>query len=455
MAIKRKGSAELPPSGGSIRSTETTKERDAEAAEVQRESDELRESILNYGLSTEKPPTPAKDPDVITGDIGTPVGGRVNEPPTQKPPEAIVSPLPAESGQIPTTEQFNAELSKFKPRNRQEEEGFAAIRGFAGKWHKLAQELDQKLKDEQRSKKELEGKIIPEDQIARWKDIEQRFETELVEKLPEWGEYDKAVQGIEKNAAEFLKQSGVIPNFDSILEVINKKGGLSDFANSEEPAGTNYPGMTRRQWFKQFIFDKLDERQRIRFEQLLAEADNKKTEKHTKLEEKKANAKATLEERGKRAMEEVKTVWDATVKELNGQYLPDFDMPVTLPVIAATDTPEEKKEKQAIIDVWTRVEKEMNRTIPMQPKDIITLRYKAAAFDPMADRYKDLKKRFDEVSADRDKLSEKLESIKGAKRLSRQTIETPTPPASSQNDLEMTTEQALAKAGFPTTAVSR
>lgn len=448
-----------------------TQARKEEQKDSEGTIERLRRNIINEGLPEEKRiPDPVTDPageestevdppsgvigDKPAGD-GTSFGGKRPEAVVEKPPVAVVSPEPSQPGDIETDEQIEARHKAYVPQTRDQQQFVPALKKEAKAKNELARakqaEVERLTKELEESKK----KVLPEEEVTRLRDIENRFNVIAVDQLPKWKEYDTAISKIGEDAVAMLREHGVA---EPLLKVINeKRGGLIQFMNSDKPAGRpgqwkNADGsdMTESDYFHKHVFSKLNPLQQAQFGALTKDAIAKQREKETALTEARSKAGETIQQNEKMFWERFNKEATDTLHEILPVELPKINMPLEIPIISGTETPEEKAQKEGIIADWQEADKAVQAyTKATTAKDRVTLAVKGALWDIfVGKRYPTFKKDYDALKTEVEELRNFKSGIKEARKLSKSTTPQPKTATPEKAEMNLSTEEALDKAGF-------
>jgi len=433
-----------------------TQLRQEESDERAHEMDETRNRVNSFLDETDgrNLVQPEGGPKTIEP---APTGGKTEEQKIgEKPPIAQTGPPPEPSGHFESMDEFDQRLESIQAPKGQE----TNVRGIKQAWrkeHELVLTIDKEKRELSNKIKELESKIPSEQELGKWKQYEKIVETQMVEQLPRWKEFDDAASKFESDAVEMLKASGVS---ETILDQISRRGGIVAFASSKKPAGPSHKNvdgspMTEAEWFEKYVVNanKLTQPDRTRLFSLIDKSNEKRSEKTREMEK--------AREQGGEALKKDAETWRAhqisTMKEKLNEVmkkeLPRFDYPLEKPKILATDTEEEKKEKTSLIERWDKADKFISEaanamaTTALKPEFAADFAFKVAFYDEvMSSREKDQQK-IKELQARVDELQQFKDSVKNSRRLPK----TPTEPKKEETpklSADTTTEDRLAAAGF-------
>lgn len=432
-----------------------TELRNEEASERENEMSETRGRVNSFLAETDGRNLVQREGEPKPATEVAPTGGKPDEvKPADKPPIAQITPEP--SGNFESMEQFDERVEGIQAPKGQEQN----VRGIKQAWrkeHELVLNLDKEKQSLQSKLKELEGKIPSEQDMAKWKGYEKIVETSMVEQLPKWKEYDEAATKFEGEVADMLKGCGVP---EQTIEAINKRGGIAEFASSNKPAGPKFKNedgspMTEAEWFEQNVVNahKLNQPDRIKLFSLIDKAKEKRSEKDRDM--------ATAREQGGEALKKESETWRTHVitsmkgklEEVMKKELPRFDYPLEKPKILATDTPEEKKEKEGMIERWDKADKFISEaasamaTTALKPEYAAEFAFKAAFYDEVMSSRENDRKAMKDLQLKVDELQAFKDSVKNARRLPK----TPTEPKKEElqkPQFEQSTEERLAAAHF-------
>jgi len=441
-----------------------TNEGSTTRTELRNQDEELKNEELEGTKNRMDSFFAEKDGRSLVGEPGanskeaTPVGGDApKEPQTEKPPIAQVTPEPPKEGTLESMDEFDERIERdFQPTKKADEGHYKGIKGAMRKEHQLALEYEQKMLAEINSRKELEKKIIPEEEVNRLRGYEKIATTRFVEDLPKWKEYDHAVEEIEKGVVEHLKGFGVP---EATIDAIQKRGGIAKFSTSNALAGGKFKNadgspMTEKQWFEKHVIEQnnLTQQDKIKLFGMIQKAEDKISEKTTELEKAREDAKGTLERESMAINEHIKSGLSGKLKELMPKELPRFGFPTEPPKILATDSAEEKKDKEVLIKAWEKADKFISEAAPamasgpIKPEFAAEWALKVALYDELTTRYEAR----ESLLAAKDKRIAELEAfqaqVKNARRLPKTPIDKNPEPV--RTSIESSAEDRLSAAGF-------
>lgn len=315
-----------------------------------------------------------------------------------------------------------ADLDKIQPPpgNSKAAEGYQALKGKITETGTHVVERDETIKTLKDEVEELKKRVIPEDQINNWKAIERQVELTAVESLPKWAEYDKAIDSISNTALDFLKKNGIS---EQKLKIIEDRGGVVRFANSEKKAGSAWKNpdnspMTEAQWFKSQVFAGLDDMQRAEFSQLTASAYQKQREKVDAIEDAKKRAPEMLAAERETNMKTFNTRANAALKQFQATEMKEMGLPEEPPTVPEDGTPEEKAEAQRLLDAWTEGEKYIKENILVNsPEDRANVVVRAAFSNFLKTENKRLTKELADARKRAEAAEGKIEGIRKSRQI--------------------------------------
>jgi hypothetical protein len=445
------------------KSTLPTNEGSTTRTELRDQDENLKAEELEGTKSRMETFFAEKDGRSLVGEPGekkeaTPVGGET--PPDSKdgkPLIAEVTPEPPKEGTLESMEQFDERIERdFQPTKKADEGHYRGIKGAMRKEHQLALEYEQKMLEATAKLKETEQKILPESEINRLRWFEKIATTRFVEDLPKWKEYDQAVEEIEKGVVENLKGFGVP---EATIDAIQKRGGIAKFSTSTALAGGKFKNadgspMTEKQWFEKYVIEQnnLTQQDKIKLFSMIQKAEDKINEKTTELEKARSDAKGTIEKETADANQRIFTALGNKLKEVLPKELPRFGFPTEPPKILATDSAEEKKDKEVLIKAWEKADKFISEAAPAMAAGPIKPEYaaewalKVALYDELTQRYEAKEKTIEDLKARNKELEDKWNQVKNARRLPKTPIEKE--PIPTKVSSESTAEERLAAANF-------
>lgn len=244
-----------------------------------------------------------------------------------------------------TDEEFDARVEAIQPKKGAHPDtakGYAALRAVIKEERARAQK-------EEKSRKELEGKLASLETEYKEKMITPEMETEIaelkemrrqyqIEKDPEFqAKYSSKLAEIDQRAISILSASGMQPD---LQKFITDNGGVIAMYNSTKsmPEGNPYSGQTHQQFIENVILPKLPAIQQTRLQQAIGAGMDLRDEMGREIEFVKTHGSELQQKRQKELEALFKQSAEATRKSF-GKMAEKWD-------ILESDSPEEKAKKE-------------------------------------------------------------------------------------------------------------
>jgi hypothetical protein len=353
----------------------------------------------------------------------------------------------------PVDKNLEDRLAKIVPKTPQEEKGYAALKTLIRETNTKATAAEAKLSEREKAIKELETKVLPEQERLDYNALREYIRNTAIENDPEFKrEYTNKLAGVNADVVDFLtKNHGMAKE---VVDVINKRGGMIAFSQSQHPAvGTdgktfqNKDGseMTEQQFFEAHIFGRLPLSSQQQVAAMMARGHSVEREREAAIENAKKEGPNYLTRKQQGAVDQFNKRAQARLSQILTE-LPE-DLPREVAVIPEDASDEDKKRLTEQNTQFQEAEKYIEKmTYAQTPEDRVEVAGYAAAGKFLLKKHPALVKQITDLTEKLADAEKQLDDIRSAQSMGRKRSAPPVSKGNNQkSDSELSDEEAIDK----------